>query len=99
MLIDSNGHIIHIDFGFILSSSPGKVNFESAPFKFTAEYVDMMNGYGSDLFRYFSNLMFRGFKALQEYVGELVLIVEMMMGESDLPCFEKFSLEVFRDRF
>lgn len=35
MLIDYEGHIIHIDFGFMLTTSPGSINFESAPFKFT----------------------------------------------------------------
>lgn len=35
LLIDDQGHLIHIDFGFILSNSPGGVNFESAPFKLT----------------------------------------------------------------
>lgn len=35
ILIDSEGHIIHIDFGFILGISPGAINFESAPFKLT----------------------------------------------------------------
>lgn len=36
MLIDYEGHIVHIDFGFMLTTSPGSINFESAPFKFTA---------------------------------------------------------------
>ena len=35
ILIEMNGHIIHIDFGFILGISPGNLNFENAPFKFT----------------------------------------------------------------
>lgn len=36
------GHIIHIDFGFMLSNSPGGVNFERAPFKLTAEYMAIL---------------------------------------------------------
>jgi phosphatidylinositol 4-kinase len=35
MLLDMNGHIIHIDFGFILGISPGSLSFENAPFKLT----------------------------------------------------------------
>lgn len=35
ILVDRLGHIIHIDFGFILSVSPGGMNFESVPFKLT----------------------------------------------------------------
>lgn len=41
LLIDEEGHIIHIDFGFILSNSPGGVNFESAPFKLTRELLEV----------------------------------------------------------
>ena len=33
ILIDKQGHIVHIDFGFVLSNSPGSVGFEMAPFK------------------------------------------------------------------
>jgi phosphatidylinositol kinase/protein kinase (PI-3 family) len=39
LLLDEEGHIIHIDFGFMLSNSPGGVNFESAPFKLTRELL------------------------------------------------------------
>ena len=39
ILIDMDGHIIHIDFGFILGLSPGGQNFESSPFKLTTEYI------------------------------------------------------------
>lgn len=41
LLIDEEGHIIHIDFGFMLSNSPGGVNFESAPFKLTRELLEV----------------------------------------------------------
>jgi len=35
ILIQNDGQIIHIDYGFILGTSPGNMNFENAPFKFT----------------------------------------------------------------
>lgn len=41
LLLDEDGHIIHIDFGFMLSNSPGGVNFESAPFKLTRELLEV----------------------------------------------------------
>ncbi len=42
---------VHIDFGFLLSNSPGKnIGFESAPFKLTREWVDVMGGTASPWF-------------------------------------------------
>jgi phosphatidylinositol kinase/protein kinase (PI-3 family) len=35
-MLDGEGHIIHIDYGFFLSNAPGKgLKFEKAPFKMT----------------------------------------------------------------
>jgi phosphatidylinositol 4-kinase len=39
--------MIHVDFGFMLSNSPGNMNFESETFKLTSEYVELMGGNGS----------------------------------------------------
>lgn len=36
ILISLDGHIMHIDFGFMFTTSPGNINFENAPFKLTA---------------------------------------------------------------
>lgn len=44
-MIDDSGHIIHIDFGFIFDWSPGKdMRFESADFKLTKEFIDILGG-------------------------------------------------------
>lgn len=42
ILLTADGHIIHIDYGFILSISPGKnLGFESSAFKLTHEFVEV----------------------------------------------------------
>ena len=40
LLLDDEGHIIHIDFSFMLSHSPGGISFEAAPFKLTRELLE-----------------------------------------------------------
>ena len=43
ILLDAEGHLIHIDFGFFLASSPGKnMRFENSPFKLTVEFVEVI---------------------------------------------------------
>jgi phosphatidylinositol 4-kinase B len=45
IMIDTEGHIVHIDYGFLLSNAPGKgIKFEKAPFKLTQEFVDLLGG-------------------------------------------------------
>ncbi len=58
IMVDSEGHIIHIDYGFLLSNQPGKgLKFEKAPFKLTQEFVDVMKGTKTKKFIQFRNLM------------------------------------------
>lgn len=64
VLIDNEGHIIHIDFGFMLSNSPGSVGFEAAPFKFTYEYLDVLGGVDSQDFADFKQLCKQAFQGM-----------------------------------
>ena len=62
VLIDNEGHIIHIDFGFMLSNSPGSVGFEAAPFKLTHEYVEVLGGVGAPDYEDFKKLCKQAFQ-------------------------------------
>ena len=69
VLIDSHGHIIHIDFGFMLSNSPGSVGFEAAPFKLTQDYVDVLGGVDSERFGDFKKLCKQAFQGKRNVYG------------------------------
>ncbi|KAH9669048.1 phosphatidylinositol 4-kinase beta 1 [Citrus sinensis] len=82
LLLDEEGHIIHIDFGFMLSNSPGGVNFESAPFKLTRELLEVMDsdaeGLPSEFFDYFKVLCIQGFLTCRKHAERIILLVEML---------------------
>ena len=90
--MDIEGHIIHIDFGFLLSNAPGKgFRFEKAPFKLNVDMVEVLGGAKSKKFKNeFRELMREGFMACHEYADRIIILVEMMfMGQHDLPCFKE----------
>ena len=72
------GRIIHIDFGFILGISPGNVGFETAPFKMTKEYVNLLDGINSDIYNYFILLLNKGFLEIRKNFDSFVNIIEVM---------------------
>ena len=87
LLIDNMGHIIHIDFGFMLSNSPGSMGFEAAPFKLTQDYVDVLGGTTSPAFEEFKTLCKRAFQALRREAERLIMLVDLMSKQSKMPCF------------
>ena len=88
IMIDINGNILHIDFGFILGISPGNLRFENAPFKLTNEYIEILDGKDSAMFQYFKSLLFQGFIEIRKNYDCLAQIIKIMAkGEPNLPCF------------
>ncbi|XP_061872386.1 phosphatidylinositol 4-kinase beta isoform X3 [Colius striatus] len=100
ILLDADGHIIHIDFGFILSSSPRNLGFETSAFKLTTEFVDVMGGLDGDMFNYYKMLMLQGLIAARKHMDKVVQIVEIMQQGSQLPCFHGSStIRNLKERF
>jgi len=89
ILLDNKGHLIHIDFGFFFLSSPGKNSgFESAPFKLSRDFVDLMGGPSSRSFAKFRSLCLKSFLELRKHYDRITLLVEMLTeGNEDLACF------------
>ncbi|KAG2496048.1 hypothetical protein HYH03_005968 [Edaphochlamys debaryana] len=90
LLIDSDGHLVHIDFGFILEISPGgNMGFESAAFKLSHEMTQLLDPGGmrnSGHFRLFEELCVRGYLAART-VAEPIIASVALMADSGLPCF------------
>nr|CAD7407819.1 unnamed protein product [Timema cristinae] len=101
ILLDSEGHLIHIDFGFILSTSPRNLGFETSPFKLTPEFVEVMGGPGSDMFEYFKILILQGLVAARKHMDKILGLVEIMRSGSQLPCFKSGAATVqgLKNRF
>ncbi|EGR34783.1 phosphatidylinositol 4-kinase, putative [Ichthyophthirius multifiliis] len=94
IMLHKSGHIVHIDFGFFLSSAPGKggVHIEKKlPFKLISEYLEILGGVDGQLFGLFRKLFFKGFQAAQKHQDEILILVNMMYeGEgSNMQCFQK----------
>lgn len=94
ILIDNYGHILHIDYQFIFSSSPRSLGFENSPFKMTNDIVEVMGGLGSDMWKWFKILILQGLLAARKHHQDLISIVEILQ----LPCF-KNAIKPFKDRF
>lgn len=104
ILVDTDGHLVHIDFGFLLGIAPGgSWSFESAPFKLTKEMVGVLGGVSSSLFGEFVQLFVQGMLAAQRSAEQIITLVEIMMRNSTFPCFQdrdvSKDLQRLRDRF
>ncbi|KAJ8489687.1 hypothetical protein ONZ51_g2772 [Trametes cubensis] len=102
ILLDRDGHLIHIDFGFMLSNSPGNIGFEAAPFKLPLEYIEVLGGLDGPAYREFRKLFREGFDAARKHCDRIVTLVELMQKDSSLPCFAAFGEQTasqLRDRF
>ncbi|CAK9055424.1 unnamed protein product [Durusdinium trenchii] len=103
LMLLTSGHVVHIDFGFMLSNSPGgNMAFENSPFKLTQEILDVMDGECSEQYEYFRTLLIRGFLEARKHMERIVLQVRMMLVGSKMPCFREgadFVLSTLQDRF
>ncbi|KAI8869090.1 hypothetical protein GQ42DRAFT_163680 [Ramicandelaber brevisporus] len=100
IMLDDQGHVIHIDFGFLLDIAPGGINFESSPFKLTTEMINVMGGgRQAQAYKLFTELCIKAYLAVRPHAEEIVQMVTLM-AESGLPCFKgEPTLKKLRARF
>lgn len=100
IMLDNEGHIIHIDFGFIFDISPGgNMKFEKAPFKLNNEMIELMGELGTNSpgFIHFAQMFGQCFLAVRSRIDEIEAIA-YLMKDAGLPCFKADSFKRLRER-
>ena len=99
ILIDGEGRLIHIDFGFIFDYSPGKdMRFESANFKMTKEFVKILGGTEqAEPYKLFVQKTIQGFLAIRQHHRELMNLAELL-HYSGFAGFKPTSLQALASR-
>ncbi|KAM6557546.1 hypothetical protein CsatB_004565 [Cannabis sativa] len=103
LLFDNVGRLVHIDFGFIFETSPGRnMRFESAHFKLSHEMTQLLDPSGdmkSETWHQFVSLCVKGYLAARHHMDGIISTVELML-DSGLPCFSRGDpIHNLRNRF
>jgi phosphatidylinositol kinase/protein kinase (PI-3 family) len=106
ILLDREGHIMHIDFGFVLGDTPrmGKVPIfnERAPFKLSNEFWEVLGGWNmarGGLGVKFCKMFEESFACASTHAEELASLVEgIMLTLNDNPAAAKLSAQQVRSR-
>ena len=99
IMFDAEGHIVHVDFGFLFDIGPGGVKFEPNSFKLNHEMVALMGGRDSQGYRLFSELTVKAFLAIRPHADQLIDACHLMLGTA-LPSFKgEGTIQRLRTRF
>lgn len=99
ILLDRDGHVLHIDFGFLLGIAPGgNFSIESAPFKLTEEMLEVIGGLDSSYFGVFVKAFSSGFLALRAKSSLIVSALELVSQDSTFPCLHGKDTAAIVDR-
>jgi len=62
---------------------------EKVPFKLLSEYVEILGGVESELFKTFRRLFFKGFQAARKHQDKILILAKMLYSGHGftLPCF------------
>ena len=90
ILLDRYGHLIHIDFGFMLGGVPGGVAaFEASPFKLTSDYIELLGGnLDSRSMLEFRRLLEAGLKALWRHADKIKTLLRSSYHQN-IACFAR----------
>ena len=89
---------MHIDFGFVLGASPGGFNIEKSNMKLTKDFVEILGGLESNLFKLFKIKFINGIFELQKHYYILKTFIDLMC-KMNLRIFDFVSKEKVVEEF
>jgi len=89
IMIDTAGHMVHIDFGFVFGLAPGKAfSMElRVPWKLNKEMVAVMGGLNSPHYLEYQDLCVRALAAARKESEGAVALMEILTHKSNFPAF------------
>lgn len=97
IMINKDGYVMHIDFGFVFGFAPGKqFSMEKAPWKLTEEFVHVMGGVKSELFAEYKRRCVQCFVVARKHAKQVITLIEIMQHQSNYPAF-RYNANAIRD--
>jgi phosphatidylinositol 4-kinase len=88
-MIDKEGHVIHIDFGFVFGLAPGKAfSMEKAPWKLNRELAEVMGGKHSEYCQEYRRRCIQALTVARKHAHEVILLMGIMQFNSNYPAFK-----------
>lgn len=102
IMIDTQGHVIHIDFGFVFGLAPGKAFSMEArvPWKLNKEMVEVMGGLKSPYYAEYASLCTQALLCARKSSQDAVSLMEILTYKSNFPAFRynPSAIEDFKAR-
>ena len=96
IMINNEGRIMHIDFGFLLGTSPKNLGFERAQFKLVKSYVDILDGFDGKMFKHFKAQMVNGLIETKKYFRIISTMIQIM-SHTNMPCLAGQNIDTLID--
>lgn len=97
IMLDDEGHVLHVDFGFMLCGAPGGKAMQSMGgfelsqgFKLTSELIEVLGEVESSDFKIFRGAVIDGMMAVRAHAEELLALLQLSMLGSEnnkMNCF------------